>query len=71
VYASWNGATRLAAWKVLGDNGSGSLTTVAHKAKSGFETAIPVAPGYKRFELQALNSAGKVIGTSKPFGATS
>ena len=70
VYASWNGATRLAGWKVLAGNGSGALSTVARKAKAGFETQIAVRPGYKRFELQALNATGQVIGTSKPFGPT-
>lgn len=70
MYASWNGATRLAGWKVLAGDGSGGLSTIARKAKTGFETQIAVRPGYKRFELQALNAAGQVIGTSKPFGPT-
>ena len=46
------------------------LSTVARKAKAGFETAIAVRAGYQRFELQALNANGQVIGTSKAFGLT-
>ena len=67
VYASWNGATRVASWRVLAGPGSGALTTVATAPRSGFETAIPVAQGHERFELQALSSDGHVIGTSQPF----
>jgi hypothetical protein len=47
------------------------LKPVATRAKSGFETAIPVPSGSTRFELQALDAAGRVIGTSTPFSTTS
>ena len=70
VYASWNGATELASWRVLGVSSAGATNTLASAPKSGFETAIPAAQGYTRFEVQALNSAGRVIGTSQPFSAT-
>jgi hypothetical protein len=40
---------------------------VATAAKSGFETAIPVASGYSSFKVQALNAKGQVIGASQPF----
>jgi hypothetical protein len=66
VYASWNGATRVVSWRVLAGTG-GTLSPVATAAKSGFETAIGVRPGYKVFEVQALDAAGKVIGTSRRF----
>ena len=71
VYASWNGATQVAGWRVLGVSGAGTTTTVASATKSGFETAIPVSQGNGRFEVQAVSSAGRVIGTSQPFSATS
>ena len=70
VYASWNGATELKSWRVLAGAGGGTLTPVATRAKSGFETAIPAPSGSTRFKLQALNTAGHVIGTSMPFRAT-
>ena len=38
-------------------------------SRSGFETAIPVNSSAKRFEVQALNGAGKVLGTSKAFAS--
>jgi EmrB/QacA subfamily drug resistance transporter len=67
VYASWNGATQVAAWRVLAGAATGRLTAVTSIPKSGFETAIPMPVRYKRFELQALNAQGHVIGASRPF----
>ena len=46
VYASWNGATQVASWRVLAATGAGRLTVVASAARSGFETAIAVPQGY-------------------------
>jgi hypothetical protein len=65
VYASWNGATEVASWRVLA--GDAKLKAVARGPRSGFETAIAVPPGYGRFEVQALDAAGRVLGTSAPF----
>jgi EmrB/QacA subfamily drug resistance transporter len=62
VYASWNGATRVASWRVMAGG-----TKVASAPKSGFETAIPVAGAYRSFKVQALDATGRVIGTSKAF----
>jgi EmrB/QacA subfamily drug resistance transporter len=77
VYASWNGATELASWRVLAgadssagagsDAGTGRMTAVASAARSGFETAISVPAGYRSFEVQALDAGGRVIGTSSVF----
>ena len=39
----------------------------AQKPKTGFETQIPVIGGAGDFEVEALDAAGQVIGTSKPF----
>jgi hypothetical protein len=68
VYASWNGATRVAAWRVLGRAGPGALRPLATGARAGFETAIPVASGAGDFQVQALDARGRVLGTSAPFG---
>jgi EmrB/QacA subfamily drug resistance transporter len=64
VYASWNGATEVASWKVLSSAGG---QTVATAPKSGFETAIPVKQSPTTLTLQALDAHGKVIGTSRRF----
>jgi EmrB/QacA subfamily drug resistance transporter len=67
VYASWNGATQLASWRVLAGSGTGAMKTVASAAKSGFETEIAAPAGYRSFELQAVGINGRVIGASRPF----
>jgi len=69
VYASWNGATELASWRVLAGSGH-DLRTVAGAPKTGFETAIALSgaqPEDSSYEVQALNAAGKIIGVSRPF----
>ncbi len=67
VYASWNGATRVASWRVLAGPGAGRLRAVATVPKKGFETAIAVPAGDASFELQALAKNGRVVGVSRPF----
>jgi EmrB/QacA subfamily drug resistance transporter len=67
VYASWNGATAVASWRVLAGAGGGRLSSVATAPRSGFETAIALPQSHGSFEVQALNSAGVVIGTSRSF----
>jgi hypothetical protein len=70
VYASWNGATQVAAWRVLAGRTGSHLAPVAAAPKAGFETKLDVkGGGYQVFELEALNSQGKVIGSSKHFQA--
>jgi EmrB/QacA subfamily drug resistance transporter len=70
VYVSWNGATQVTSWRVLAAPGSGRMTPAASAGKSGFETAIAVPGGDRRFEVQALDADGHVIGTSRPFSGS-
>jgi hypothetical protein len=64
VAVSWNGATDVTAWRVLGGDSPGSLHPLASAAKAGFETtiALPAAPAY--LAVQALDGAGAVIAAS-------
>jgi hypothetical protein len=64
VYASWNGATAVASWRVLGGTSAKSLAPLASAAKSGFETTIatPGKPAY--VAVQALDAAANVLGAS-------
>jgi EmrB/QacA subfamily drug resistance transporter len=70
VYASWNGATEVTTWRVLARRDPGPLVAVATRPMSGFETAIPIGPGYRVFRLQALGANGQVIGSSRVFRST-
>jgi EmrB/QacA subfamily drug resistance transporter len=67
VYASWNGATAVASWRVLAGTSAGALSAVAGAPRSGFETAIVVPRAYGAYEIQALDAAGRAIGASRPF----
>src|SRR5438128_592043 len=66
VYASWNGATDLASWRVLGGGSAASLQPVAQAPRRGFETtiALPGSAGGRYVVVQALDSTGAVIGSS-------
>jgi Arylsulfotransferase (ASST) len=64
VYASWNGATGVSDWRVLGGASAADLSPIATAAQTGFETTIPVQSGDIYFAAQALGPAGQVLGTS-------
>ncbi len=64
VYASWNGATEVASWRVLAGPSPTRLTPVASAAKDGFETAIATPGAEPYVAAQALNGAGAVLGDS-------
>jgi hypothetical protein len=66
VYASWNGATTVASWRVLGGVAPGALSPVASGAFAGFETTIPIAGQPPYVAVQALDASGNVLGTSAP-----
>jgi len=67
VYASWNGATEVAKWKVFAGASSSHLNLVATHSRSGFETAITLKKSFGAYQVQALDSKGNVLGTSKTF----
>jgi hypothetical protein len=66
VVASWNGATLVSSWRVLAGRDPASLQEVARAPRSGFETPVPLPAGTAGTNLavQALDSAGQVLGTS-------
>ncbi len=70
VYASWNGATEVASWRVTAGSTTEAMSVVATSTKTGFETEVAVKGSYRVFEVEALNSKGQVIGKSKAFSAT-
>jgi hypothetical protein len=64
VYASWNGATDVAHWRVLGGSGPKSLAPLAVAPREGFETAVSIVPA-PYVAVQALAPSGRVLQTSK------
>jgi hypothetical protein len=65
VYASWNGDTRTATWRVLAGASAKSLAPVATAARNGFETAITTPAAAPYVQVQALDASGNVLGTSR------
>jgi hypothetical protein len=69
VSMSWNGATDAASWQLLAGASASSLAVVASAAHASFETTV-TTPASAFVEVRALNSAGKVLGTSKATAPT-
>ena len=64
LYASWNGATRVAKWQFLAGQSGGSLSRVATVRKRSFETQVDLNTSATVFAVRALDSKGRVIGRS-------
>jgi hypothetical protein len=64
VYASWNGATQVARWRVLTGSAPTNLKPLATMPRHGFETIAVVHGAGTYFAVQALNGEGQVLGTS-------
>ncbi len=64
VYASWNGATKVARWEVLAGQGAGSLRRVATVRKRSFETRVDLSTAATTFAVRALDSQGRRLGSS-------
>lgn len=66
VYASWNGATDVVAWRALGGAEPTHLVVVGTAGRRGFETAVPVSGVPLWVAVEALDGSGSVLAASKP-----
>jgi hypothetical protein len=64
VHASWNGATEVASWRVLAGGHPDSLSVQTTIGSTGFESSTILPKKYAYAAVQALDSAGQVIGAS-------
>ena len=64
LFASWNGATRVAKWQFLAGQSAGSLSRIAKAPKRSFETRVDLGTSATVFAVRALDSKGHVIGRS-------
>jgi hypothetical protein len=64
VFASWNGATDVASWRVLAGSDPTALTVQATMPDSGFESSITFPNAYSYVAVQALNASGQLLATS-------
>lgn len=67
VYVSWNGATEVSSWQIVGCGTSGSVTV----DKSGFETSWNGSCTETSVYVVALDSDGNTLATSNPVTANS
>ena len=65
VYASWNGATEVARWRLETRTLAGVLTVADAVPRSGFETQLPVPYGAKTAVVAGLDLHGQELGRSK------
>lgn len=65
VYASWNGATHVAAWRVVDGPDAARAAELGHSLRTGFETTIIVQVGTEWMAVEALDSTGEVLESRK------
>ncbi len=63
VYASWNGATGVSSWRILGGPSATALKTLRTTATQGFETHTVIS-AQTYLSAQALDRSGRVMGQS-------
>ncbi len=64
VHMSWNGATEVSSWRVLAGEHPNSLRAQATIGASGFESSTTLPEKHAYVAVQALDSAGHVLGAS-------
>jgi hypothetical protein len=65
VHASWNGATDVSRWRVLAGTRAGSVAAQTTIPADGFESSATLPQKYAYVTVQALDSAGHMLGASK------
>jgi hypothetical protein len=66
VLASWNGATGISRWQVLGGPDADHLAPIGGAPWNGLETRVDAGKLPKTIEVRAFSAAGQVMGTSLP-----
>ncbi len=67
VYASWNGATTVARWRVLGGSSPTALRPLKTAPKDGFETVVHVR-SERYLQVEAIDFDRAAIGHSRVLG---
>jgi hypothetical protein len=66
LYASWNGATDLASWRVLAGASASTLAPSSTTHSTGFETRLQAPRSAAFVAVEALGAGGAVLSTSAP-----
>ena len=65
TWVSWNDATDVATWRLLGGSSMDDLQQLSDTSRAGFETAIH-SDAASYLAVQALDASGKVLAASCP-----
>jgi hypothetical protein len=65
AYASWNGATEVAGWRLLAGGSEDALHPVASTRARGFESSLRTSSAGPCFAAQALDRGGNALGQSR------
>jgi hypothetical protein len=61
---SWNGATEVAGWELLGGRTPGTLRPLGRAFRAGFETVLRTSTAPRFVAVRALDAAGRPLGQS-------
>jgi hypothetical protein len=64
IYASWNGSTETAAWRLLAGPIPKALSPISTTSRTGFETTLATPINSRFYQVQALDAQGDVLATS-------
>jgi hypothetical protein len=64
IWSSWNGATDVARWQVLGGPAPKALAAVGQRSNQGFETGQRIHDNPRYLAVEALAADGTVLGRS-------
>jgi hypothetical protein len=70
LYASWNGATEVRSWQLLGGTDKTKLRPLLAVPKTGFEAAIPLPADTPWVAVRALDRLGRSLARSAAVGRT-
>ena len=64
AYVSWNGATEVGSWELMGGGTPATLTPLASAPRNGFETALAIPKRPAFVAARAHSFTGDILGTS-------
>jgi hypothetical protein len=65
VYATWNGATAIARWRIRAGASPQALKPVAEAPRTGFETSVTIFTKAAYVSAEAQDASGRVLGASE------
>lgn len=70
IWASWNGATQIRRWRVIGGQTRSALAALSEKPFAGLETSIRLTTPARYVAVEALSATGRVLGRSRVVSAS-